>query len=228
MTFEEANGALYYWGPKIYQDFYSGMFQPLSKTDFQKGGMYERVGSDHPYDSLSVDLGLPTKTIGFYNKSRAEINRLQELYKKKGSFNPRADAYDEMKEKSISLMLEYPVRHVLITPLFMWRGIWCFPNSTIPFIGNTIQIYLHNIINFLSFIALFIVFIVALYKKRIRWLSISIIPVLMILFHAFATQNIPRFTEPAIPQMLMSLIIIAHLVLKFLKKSKSLDGITII
>ena len=208
MTSEEIVGAVYFWGPEIYQDIVNGSSLGIEKEDLESGGRLVRLNRWLESDSLFVDLGIPELAESFYSQSRAEIQRLQVLHGTGGREASRREVYKIMQSDAEEMILSHPIRHALMSPLFLWRGIWCFPDSTIPLLGDTIQIYLHNIVNLLSYLALFGLFFYGLWKQKRLYILFSLLPVLMLLFHGALAHNPPRLSDPAIPSLLISLTVV--------------------
>lgn len=205
MTGDEVVGAIYFWGPDLYKDIFANTALGASKGDFEVAGIYQRLNPDHAIDTLAVDQGSPEMAISFYSKSRAEINRLQEVLGTEGNEGPRSEAYKIMESDSKRMILKQPIKHSLLSFVYLWRGIWCFPNSTIPLVNEPLQIYLHNIVNFLAYCSLFVFFFWGLIKNNSIFIALTIAPVTMLFIHAFLTENLYRFSIPAIPVMLVCL-----------------------
>ncbi|WP_234571696.1 hypothetical protein [Rhodohalobacter sp. 614A] len=214
MTKEEVNGAIYLWGPEIYRSIVRDSFLGFKESDFESGGKLVRLNRDLESDSAAVDDGRPELAESFFNKSRAEVNRLQTEMGRDGQEASRRDVYNFLQGEAKEMILNHPVRHVLMSPVFLWRGIWCFPNSTIPLFPDTLQRYLHDVVNLLAYLSLWSFFIFGLIKFDRIYMALTILPVLMLLFHAGATHNIPRFSDPAIPSMLICLSILFFYVIR--------------
>lgn len=214
MTGDEIVGAIYFWGPELYKDIFRNTFLGASTGDFEVGGKYQRINADHAIDTLAVDQGSPEMAISFYSKSRAEINRLQEVLGTNGKEGPRHEAYKIMESESKEMILKQPIKHSLLSFVYLWRGIWCFPDSTIPLLSNTLQTYLHNIVNFVAYCSLFIFFFVGLFKRNDVYIALTIVPISMLLIHAFLTENLYRFSVPVIPTMLVCLSLMIFLLIE--------------
>lgn len=226
---EELKGAIYYWGPQLYRDLVRNTSFGANETDFEEGGKFQRLnkGDVFPKDSLAVANGRPDQAIKYHSINRAEINRIQNELGDEDSEGSRREAYQIMKEQSIHMILNNPIRHTLMSFAFLWRGIWCFPNSTIPVIPHQLQTYIHNIVNILAYLSVYIMFMIGLTRKKPEWIAVTIIPLSMLLIHAFITQNINRFSDPVIPSMILSFVILIHPIMgkciNTLKKSFSLN-----
>lgn len=218
MTGDEVVGAVYRWGPVLYQDIVGDSGLGATEEDFEIGGKYSRISRAHISDSVAIDQGRTEEIESFYLTARAEINRLQiEL----GSDSTEASkfiVYSIMEEEAKEMILSDPIRHTLMSGLFLWRGIWCFPNPTIPFIGDNFQSYIHNIINLIAYVSLFGFFFVGIFKRDMIYIALTLLPVAMLTFHALVAQNIPRMSEPAIPTMLICLSLLGYILVEKYQK----------
>src|SRR5690625_6089500 len=98
--------------------------------------------------------------------------------------SPFRAAEKDLSAEAKELILQNPVKHVLMTAVFLWRGTWCFPNSTIPIVGNTLQIFINNTVNFLAFFSFFLLLIIAFWTKDRELPIIIFFLVLIILIHS--------------------------------------------
>jgi hypothetical protein len=211
---EELIGAIYFWGPQLYRDLVQNTSLGANEEDFQEGGRFERLNRVDVFssDSIAVDNGHPDQAIKFYSINRAEINRLQKKLGTGGEEASRHEAYQIMKDESFSMILDNPIRHTFISLAFLWRGMWCFPNSTLPFVPFSVQTYIHNVVNLMAYFSIYIVFFYGLFKKKTKWIAVTIIPLSWLLLHGLTTHNISRFSEPIIPSMIISLVFLINLI----------------
>jgi len=210
MTSEEIYGAIYFWGPGLYQQLVRNTSLDAKDEDFESQGKYVRLNRGLDKDSLAVEIGSPRLAESFFQKSRAETNRLQSIFRYQGKEDTRNKAYEVMEADAKKMILDQPAEHIFMSFLFLWRGIWCFPNSTIPLLGDQLQIYINNSANLLSYLSMILLFFIGVIKRKPVIIALTIIPVSMLMFQGFITHNIPRFSEPTIPSMLVCLTLVAH------------------
>lgn len=208
MTADEIKGAVYLWGPQIYRDMVKGTALGAEESDFESGGKYVRINRDLESDNNAVELGAPNLAESFYSTSRAEINRLQTELGQGDNEASRSRVYNVMEEEAKKIILDNPFKHTFMSVLFLWRGIWSFPNATIPLIGDSLQTYLHEVINLVAYLSLFGFFILGLVRREPVLIATTIIPILLLLFQALVSHNTPRLSEPAIPFMLLCLTLL--------------------
>lgn len=218
MTGEEIIGAVYHWGPEIYQDAIGNTALGATDEDFEKGGKYSRISRAHISDSVAIDQGRTEEIESFYLTARAEVNRLQAELGSDTTEASKFIVYNIMEEDAKEMILSNPIKHTLMSGLFLWRGIWCFPSPTIPLVGDSIQNYIHNIINFIAYVSLFGFFFVGVYRKDMIYIALTLLPVAMLTFHALIAQNIPRMSETAIPSMLICLTLLIYLLIERYQK----------
>lgn len=205
MELQEIRAFFYWHGPTFFKFLVNGSAFGFEHSNFSKGGKFERLNDD-------LDLS-------FYKQARSEWLAARQLFWDKGHENTiAADAF--LKRKGLLMILENPWRHAAMTIPFLWRGMWCF-SSYLP-VYSPDQYYRFipfEILNMLSYISLFAIFVFSVIKMKIKLFMFSVIPVSMLVFNAFFTQNLPRFSGPAVPFMLLSfLLLISYIVLFFRKR----------
>ena len=95
-----------------------------------------------------------------------------------------------------------------MTLLVFWRGFWALmANTPLPFSQDQVIGPLATTLsNLAAGAALFGVFFSALLRRRTAALAISVLPVGMMGLYALLSHNLPRFTEPAVPLMFISVL----------------------
>lgn len=217
MTNDEIIGAFYYYGPETYKRIVKNTILGAQDIDFEAGGKYQRLKRSHAIDQIANSLGLPDMAISFQSISRSERRHLQNLYQNAGYLNTRQIADKIVADEAKRMILDAPLKHVLMSVPFFWRGIWCFPNSTIPLISKTMKNFINDMNNLLSYMSLFGIFVLSLYRKSALLNLVSIIPILMIIFYAVLSHNIPRYTEAAIPSLLVCYVYVIYLIISKLE-----------
>lgn len=220
---EERKAAMYFWGPQIYKDLVNNTFLDINELEFELGGKFHVLQNAPMIDQHSIQMAMPEKTISYVGKMRAEYHKLVNEFSEQGEREARIEAHNILMDRSKEWIMEHPFKHTTMSLLFLWRGMWCFPNSTIPLINEPFQNYINEIINLLSYLSLIILLIVAIRKKDERFLALTIIPVLMLLFQAGASQNLARFSQQAIPSMLIALTTSGYFLLQRIDIGKLQD-----
>ncbi|MDX1641201.1 MAG: hypothetical protein R3220_05865 [Balneolaceae bacterium] len=220
MENEEIKGAVYLWSPALYKSLVKNTALDVDENEYLLGGKYQRLIRYPVMDYHAIALRMPEKTISYHSRVRAEENRQEYKYQQMGfdSNKARLLAHSEMKDEAIDWILTHPIEHASMTLLFIWRSIWCFPNSTIPIISDQLQQYIHNIINLISYLTIFIVFVAGVYKRNLKMVALTLIPVVSLVFLVSVSHALPRYTEPFIPSMLVSVVFLIFLI------SKNLSG----
>ena len=209
---EEVVGAVYHWGPQLYRSVVNLTPFEIDSADFKPGGPYQRLLRDQIGDSIAIDRGRPDQAISLFGKTRAEINRLQNVLGNEEQEGPRHEAFDIMQAEGMDMILSSPVKHGAMSLLFLWRGVWALPNATIPVINDPLQSIIHNLINLAAYLSIFIFLGYGFFRKKDGLLILSIIPAFMILFQAAVSPSLSRFNEPAIPSMLVAFALMMHFI----------------
>lgn len=214
MTATEVPGALYFWGPSIYQHGSRLLGFGAAPADFQAGGRYQRINryaSNFQQSDLEAALaGRPQDVISYHRRVGAEVNRLIFASVETGVGVPDATrkAEKQVGDKAKRMILSDPSRHLLMTPLFLWRGIWSWPNEGVTFKGNSIYVVVKDLLSLLSYGALVVLFLRGVIRRNGTFLALTVLPVGMLLAYGLLTHNIPRYSAPAIPLMILSLVIL--------------------
>lgn len=187
MTNEEIVGAFYLYSPKSVQRVLNKIELGQKADAFEDGGKFQRLNRDLKSDILKINASDFTDLTSYYRIAKHGIpNNLK--------FNQSiADSTREFEQnlKKIALteIKENTSKHLMLTPLFGWRGFWAYR-------GNNLIMSLANL---LTFIGLFYVFIHGIFTKNLLKISLTILPILFFGTHAFLTHYIPRYSAPLIP-----------------------------
>jgi hypothetical protein len=176
MTPLEHAGAYYLWAPYFAKTL--GKAFDFSHDDLLPGGRLERLDADpdsplSQKDLIAEEAGSPDDTVTIFRRARAERVKIQDELTRSG--HPHSDVRgDEMlKESALATFLDHPLKHLAITPLFLWRGA---ADST-P--------------------VLLIALVVALKLRRYD-LALFVLPILgIVAIYALFTPYFPRYGVPA-------------------------------
>jgi hypothetical protein len=212
MTATEVPGALHFWGPSLYQHGSRLLGFGAAPDDFQAGGRYQRInryGSNFQQADLEAALaGRPQDVISYHRRVGAEVNRLSFAAVEQGVPDATRKAEKEVGDKAKRMILSDPARHLLMTPLFLWRGIWSWPNEGATFKASSIYVVVKDLLALLSYGALVVLFLLGVIRRNGTFLALTVLPVGMLLAYGLLTHNIPRYSAPAIPLMILSLVIL--------------------
>lgn len=179
MTPTEIRGAIYFWAPYPLNGALRRLFG-FEKSDVDKGGSLQRLNR-HPgskfaeADMAAERAGRPQDAISFYRTSRAERMRLILKYDPEGHGRPSLKADQELQAEAFRMIKEKPLRHLLMTPLFLWRGA------------------------FQEFPILALAFGIALWKREYSMALFVVAALGTILFYALLTHFISRYNLPTYP-----------------------------
>jgi hypothetical protein len=206
---ETVKAAVYLWGPQMYKDIVAYTSLSVDTIEFNTGGKFEKLVRYPESDSLALKSLDPNQAVSLHSKMRILADSLSYEFRQQGMNREeaRVKGIGMLQEKGKEMILDKPLDHIRSIPLFFWRGAWPFPNSTIPLIDGKLQIYINNFFNIIAFLSIFFLPLWGLFRHRIGWIVISIMPASMILFHTMISHNIPRYSESAIPSMLICLTI---------------------
>jgi hypothetical protein len=212
MTTSEVPGALHFWGPSFYQHGSRLLGLGATPADFQAGGRYQRInryGSDFQQADLQAAMaGRPQDVISYHRKVGAEVNRLIFVAAAQGVPDANRKAEKQVGEKAKRMILSDPGRHLMMTPLFLWRGLWSWPNEGVNFKASSIYVLAKDLLALLSYGALVVLFLLGVIRRNGSFLALTLLPVGMLLAYGLLSHNIPRYSAPAIPLMILSLVLL--------------------
>ncbi|WP_254963952.1 MULTISPECIES: hypothetical protein [unclassified Cyanobium] len=213
MNNSEIPGAVYFWGPSFYRHASALLGFGAFPKDFQAGGRYQRINreeSDFKQSDLeAVQAGRPQNATSYMRQGGAEVNRITIEATAKGIDDPYRYAESKVGDIGKRLILSDPWRHLSMTPLFMWRGIWSWPNEGVRILKSTSSyVILKDVLALVSYVSLLGLFLLGVIRRNAFFLSITVMPIGMILAYGFLSHNIPRYSSPAIPLMIISMAVL--------------------
>lgn len=208
MSTDEVAGAYWLWGPALYKRLVRGSPWGFSDTDFALGGRFQRLNRDiGKGDGEAETTTDPQRVVSFYKQARAGRRQLQGEFIAARREHPDNAADDLLRARAVEMIVAAPGAHLAMTPLFLWRGIWCFPDVQLPFNAGGYQGYVINAVNAVAYLSLFGVFAFGLARRRYDLVAMTVVSLGMLACGALFSHNIPRYSAPAIPIMLISLLV---------------------
>ena len=115
-----------------------------------------------------------------------------------------------MKGEAMAMIKARPWRHVAMTVPFFWHGFWSFKKVEVPLVSIETQDAIGELLNLFAGVALFGVFLYGLLRRHAQWVAVTVLPVGLMVFYAFVSHNIPRYSSPAHPMMLLALVLVGR------------------
>ena len=216
MSNEEVLGLIHDHSPTLYRRAVAGTYFSAAPGDFERGGRWQRLNrylsTFWESDRKAAYEGHPEKAISFHYNLAAQYN--QRVFHKRDQGEPYPDQVvgDEMKGEALAMLKQRPWRHVAMTVPFFWHGFWSFKKVEVPFVSLETQDALGELLNLFAGTALFGVFLYGLVRRHAQWVAVTVLPVGLMMFYAFLTHNIPRYSTPAHPLMLLALVLVVRTV----------------
>lgn len=209
MTSDEMVGAYWRWGPLLYRRLVEGSALDASEADFASGGRFQRLNRSTIAGDLEAQAaGRPEDAISFYQQVWAWRTKFVQQAEARGEQNQNNVADFLLQRRAFQMIADAPATHLAMGPLFMWRGIWCFPQIHIPYIAERYQRYVIDSVNAAAYLSLFWVFVFALVRRRYDLAAMTVVPVAILAFYVLLSHNIPRYSAPCIPIMVISFLVI--------------------
>jgi len=191
MNGSEYKGAFYAFAPKKLRE---GLFEPLlgySQSDLECGGPLQRLRRDLPCDEISLSEKRYQDLRSFYQVGKRGLPReLSEA---------GINGEDSLRDVAIDKIQSKPLKHVLVSLPFAWRGVWSFKNRWPWF---------RVVVNGLAMLSLLVMPVIGLILPRPDWLLMSVVGVSYFWFYAAFSHFIPRYSAGLIPLSLVCLSIL--------------------
>ena len=214
MSNEEVLGLIHDHSPTLYRRAVAGTSLAAGPDDYERGGRWQRLNRYRSTfwesDRRAAYEGHPEKAISFHYTLAARYN--QRVFEKRAQGHPYPDQAvgDEMKAEAFAMLKERPWRHVAMTVPFFWHAFWNFKKVEVPFVSLQTQDAINELLNLFAGVALFGVFLYGLVRRHAQWVAVTVLPVGLLVFYAFVSHNIPRYSTPAHPMMLLALVLVVR------------------
>ena len=212
MSNDEVLGLIYDHSPSIYRRAVAGTRLAEGPDDFERGGRWQRLNrylsTFWETDRRAAYEGKPENAISFHYRAAAQYNQRVFQLRDQGHPYPDQAVGDELKTEAFRLLKERPWRHIAMTLPFFWHGFWSFKKVEVPWVSLEAQDAINESLNLLAGVALFGVFFYGLLRRHAQWVAVTVLPVGLLMFYAFLSHNIPRYSTPAHPMMLLALVLV--------------------
>jgi hypothetical protein len=188
MSDDEYRGAFYVYAPPFLQDWI-GEWLGFKPEDLEKGGRLQRLNEKSRW---------PEEAFSFYRSAQAEWMRLQIYYRDEGATDPSHLAERASRREAKQLILSNPLRHLKMSVVFMWRGMWAMRANR-----NLMTVC----VNALAFLSIGVMALLGLVRRDAVLIGIALLPVGAIIFLALFSDFIPRYMSITIPNMVIALSI---------------------
>jgi hypothetical protein len=200
MTHNEWIASWWLWGPPLYRSLVENTRLGAQSSDFDVGGPYERVSRAES-----------SKAVSYYHAGRKERAIALAKAQAEGSANPMEVADQEVQRKAVSMILADPIAHLKCTFPFVWRGVWCVSLNSplLPDLGTSIRSHAPAMASGLLWLSLVWTASVAVITRSRKLIGLALPSILWLGFHALVTHNIPRYSDPTIPVMCSTFVVVA-------------------
>lgn len=214
MNADEYRRAFTLWGPNFYQNAVKGSSLDIAPQDLRsRDGPLRRLYIG-PSDFQASDFqaqatGRPEQAVTFYRQTSARYMQLRYQFEAAGAAFPDYAGDATMQREAWQMIRAHPWAHLRLVPLMLWRGMWCVsargglpgwadgPGKTGFFEG----------LNLAAVLALFGTGLAAVVRRRPDGLALTLPALGMLGAYTLLSQNLPRFFEPAVPVMLIVLLL---------------------
>ncbi len=190
---EELRGSWYEFTPLPLRPFAGRL---LGVTDADLDGPLRRVNRYHPDEDIEQR--------SLYSIARLDRFEATEEYLAAGAptrAQARVRADQDLLSDSIAVLRRDPWLFIATTPMFLWRGMWVIKAA--PLVPKVLL----GVINPLGMLALIAAAGIAVWRRSPGRFAVVGLPFGVVAFSALLTMYEPRFTELALPTMLVLLAV---------------------
>jgi len=186
MSNQELAYSFYAYAPKVIRDDWLGPWMGLSQDDLECGQALDRFNRNLTCDKKALEEQRYDDVRSFYQIGKRALPRSMDLTR------------EQKKSVAIDRILSDPSRHSLVSLPLAWRGLWSFGKKASP---------IAVILNFMSYLALFIAPVLGIIQRRFVWIYLSLVPIGYFVFFAAFSHFLPRYSEPLIPLAMICLLL---------------------
>lgn len=188
MSAVEIRGAWGYWARWPVSGALRRLFG-FTPQDFEAGGRLQHLNRSADTSFADSDLaatvaGRPDLAVSYYRQATAERARLRLVYQQQGRSDYEIQAGRELQDKALKMIVERPVRHLAMTPLFLWRGA------------------------FFTFPILMLALIFAFRRRQFEQVLFLVPTLGIVLFYGLFSHYIPRYSLPMIPMTVLAAVML--------------------
>lgn len=168
----------------------------LGVTDADLDGPLRRVNRFHPDEKQEQR--------SFYELARIDRSDLTDAYFEAGGLTnaeARVLADQDLLRNGLDVLRRDPGRFILTAPMFLWRGTWVVKAA--PLLPRPVL----GLLNPLGMLALLAAAMSAVGGRRPMRFAVVGLPFGIVAFSSLLTIYEPRFSEPALPTMLLLLTV---------------------
>lgn len=192
MTAEEIRGAFYLYGPSVYQRLGAkwAYARPLANELDPNEGAWMRVNRNRSPNS-------------FFASVRKELAQAMSWPDAQGRTQTLNEVAADMNRKAIASILDNPVKHVGMSFVFLWRGMWGIP--PVDFYG--VKGHHDLMVAEVSMLAIYLLSLMfvfwALFKRDVPALMLGLLAFGGVAFYTGLSHFLPRYMVQFYPAMVL-------------------------
>lgn len=177
MSFHQISGFIADQSPPPFSNLFSNVSKKL-------GGTGHYLHRDKQIE-LQND---PEEIQHFYHKARAQRIKFS---REESNINQKSLHHidKKLKEMAIPILLSHPIKHILMSFVFAYRGFWNFRSMNWRLDNH----FLLHFFNILCNFSLIFTLILGIKNRDKLLLQISVLPILSFCFYSFTSHFIPRY-----------------------------------
>ncbi len=198
MTADELRGAFYAFSPERLREDLFEPFLGFAPSQLECDGSLQRFTRNLPCDQRAITAGRLDEVVSFYQVGKRVVPA---KLKANLPVDQLSDQENALKKIAVRNIQANSLRHLLVTPAFLWKGIWSFAHA---YSWST------TILNGVAMLSLVFMPLLGLWLRKPDWILISLLPAGYFLFYGLSTHFLIRYSAPLIPLSLVALALLLH------------------
>jgi len=214
MNAEEVRGALYLYGPRLYHRLgeWWPYARPLADELDPNTGAWMRVNRNRSPNS-------------FFAQVRNELSAEMAVIGDGGKTKTLNEVAKDMNQRALDSIKADPIKHLGISMVFLWRGMWDVVPTNFPFISETYDAILSESILLLIYLFSVLGMLFVVVNRNMHLLSLGCLGFGGIMFYAMLSHFLPRYMLVFYPTLILfSMVFLFDFLYKMQVKNRSKSG----
>jgi len=192
------------------------LFEPylgFAPSQLECDGSLQRFTRNLPCDQRAITAGRLDEVVSFYQVGKRVVPA---KLKANLLIDQLSDQENALKKIAVRNIQANSLRHLLVTPAFLWKGIWSFAHT---------YSWSATMLNGIAMPSLVLMPLFGLWLRKPDWILISLLPAGYFLFYGLSTHFLVRYSAPLIPLSLVALaLLLLHPLPQQLDRRQSTSG----
>lgn len=211
MNAEEVRGALYLYGPRLYHRLgeWWPYARPLADELDPNTGAWMRVNRNSSPNS-------------FFAQVRNELSTEMAVIGEGGKTKTLNEVAKDMNQRALDSIKADPIKHLGISMVFLWRGMWDVVPANFPFLSETSDAIFSESILFSIYLFAVLGMLFAILNRNMRLFSLGCLGFGGVMFYALLSHFLPRYMLVFYPVLILFTMVFLFDLLSKMQIKKSM------